>query len=103
MIMDAVSGKDDIHVSAVGFGGGFTLGTLGADQFELGMEASASMTRFILNGATGTLSFDENGNGPMGQGQLNHLRLCRRVRLLHLLQTGDFDDSAGLFNMSPYP
>ncbi|WP_373526986.1 hypothetical protein [Nostoc sp.] len=51
-----------IQISATGFGGGLTLGSLSASQFTLGIAATTSDQRFIYNN-TGALYFDQDGNG----------------------------------------
>ena len=52
-----------IQVSAAGFGGSLTVGTLSASQFTIGSGASAIAQRFIYDNITGALSFDQDGSG----------------------------------------
>ena len=51
-----------IQVSAAGFGGGLSIGSLSANQFTLGTSATSSEERFIYNSATGGLFFDVDGS-----------------------------------------
>ncbi|NEP14763.1 MAG: calcium-binding protein [Symploca sp. SIO2C1] len=60
---------DLIQVSASGFGGGLTVGTLDADQFTIGSAATNGSDRIIYNDATGALFFDPDGTGALGQVQ----------------------------------
>ncbi len=58
---------DTIRVSAVGFGGGLTAGTLPLAQFLAGAGAMAATTasqRFIYDTTVGALRFDPDGTGP---------------------------------------
>ncbi|NER52245.1 MAG: calcium-binding protein, partial [Symploca sp. SIO1A3] len=64
---------DLIQVSASGFGGGLTVGTLDADQFTIGSAATNGSDRFIYNDATGALFFDPDGTGALGQVQFAQL------------------------------
>ena len=52
-----------IQVSAAGFGGSLTVGTLSASQFTIGSGATAIAQRFIYDNITGALSFDQDGSG----------------------------------------
>ncbi|MCC5660130.1 calcium-binding protein [Nostoc sp. XA010] len=51
-----------IQISAAGFGGGLSSGTLSANQFTLGTSATTNTQRFIYNSATGGLFFDLDGS-----------------------------------------
>ncbi|MFN6489643.1 calcium-binding protein [Nostoc sp. DedQUE03] len=51
-----------IQVSAAGFGGGLSIGSLKTSQFTLGTSASTSTQRFIYNNITGGLFFDQDGS-----------------------------------------
>ncbi|MEH2069961.1 MAG: calcium-binding protein [Nostoc sp.] len=51
-----------IQVSAAGFGGGLSIGSLQTSQFTIGTSASTSVQRFIYNSATGELLFDADGS-----------------------------------------
>ncbi|MBD2565514.1 MULTISPECIES: beta strand repeat-containing protein [Nostoc] len=51
-----------IHVSAAGFGGGLSPGSLETSQFTLGASATTNTQRFIYNTATGALFFDLDGS-----------------------------------------
>ncbi|MEH2097369.1 beta strand repeat-containing protein [Nostoc sp.] len=51
-----------IQVSADGFGGGLSIGSLQTNQFTLGTSATTSNQRFIYNSATGALFFDQDGS-----------------------------------------
>ncbi|MFQ3679427.1 MAG: choice-of-anchor I family protein [Pseudanabaenaceae cyanobacterium] len=62
-IQDFAPGLDTIRVSAAGFGGGLTAGTLPASQFVAGVAATTAAHRFIYN--AGALSFDADGTGPI--------------------------------------
>ncbi|ERT04820.1 GDSL-like Lipase/Acylhydrolase family protein, partial [Lyngbya aestuarii BL J] len=59
---DATEG-DQFEVSASGFGGGLTVGTLASDQFVLGTLATDSNDRFLYDTASGNLFFDVDGIG----------------------------------------
>jgi len=60
---------DKIVVSASGFGGGLTIGTLSSAQFTIGSAAADASDRFIYNSATGALFFDADATGALGQVQ----------------------------------
>ncbi len=64
---------DLIQISASGFGGGLTGGTLDADQLTIGSAATNGSDRFIYNDATGALFFDPDGTGALGQIQFAQL------------------------------
>ncbi|NER52692.1 MAG: calcium-binding protein, partial [Symploca sp. SIO1A3] len=64
---------DRIQVSASGFGGGLTVGTLDVDQFTIGSAAINESDRIIYNDATGALFFDSDGTGALGQIQFAQL------------------------------
>ncbi|MGV0105036.1 Calcium-binding protein [Nostoc sp. DSM 114167] len=51
-----------IQVSAAGFGGGLSPGSLKTSQFTLGTSVTTSNQRFIYNSATGGLFFDLDGS-----------------------------------------
>ncbi|HEY9691398.1 MAG TPA: calcium-binding protein [Oculatellaceae cyanobacterium] len=66
LILDFVSGTDQIAVLASGFGGGLTAPDLSADQFRSGAGVSSSTTatdRFLYNTSNGDLFFDADGTG----------------------------------------
>ncbi|MCC5654139.1 calcium-binding protein [Nostoc sp. XA013] len=51
-----------IQVSASGFGGGLSSGSLKANQFTIGTSATTNQERFIYSSTTGGLFFDLDGN-----------------------------------------
>ncbi|MBG1261970.1 beta strand repeat-containing protein [Nostoc commune] len=51
-----------IQVSAGGFGGGLSSGSLKANQFTIGTSATTNTQRLIYNSATGGLFFDQDGS-----------------------------------------
>ncbi|MEH2248575.1 MAG: calcium-binding protein [Nostoc sp.] len=51
-----------IQVSAAGFGGGLSIGSLQTSQFTLGTSATTSNQRFIYDNITGGLYFDPDGS-----------------------------------------
>ncbi|MHC5724841.1 MAG: calcium-binding protein [Nostoc sp.] len=51
-----------IQVSAAGFGGGLSIGSLQTSQFTLGTSATTSTQRFIYDNITGGLYFDLDGS-----------------------------------------
>ncbi|MCC5657049.1 calcium-binding protein [Nostoc sp. XA010] len=51
-----------IQVSAAGFGGGLSSGTLETNKFTIGTSATTNTQRFIYNLATGGLFFDQDGS-----------------------------------------
>ncbi|MHC5827391.1 MAG: calcium-binding protein, partial [Nostoc sp.] len=51
-----------IQVSAAGFGGGLSIGSLQTSQFTLGTSATTSTQRFIYDNITGGLYFDKDGS-----------------------------------------
>ncbi|WP_448265532.1 beta strand repeat-containing protein [Nostoc sp. DSM 114159] len=51
-----------IQVTAEGFGGGLSIGSLKTSQFTLGASATTSQERFIYNNITGALFFDQDGS-----------------------------------------
>jgi hypothetical protein len=61
-----VADNDVINVSATGFGGGLTTGTLDSSQFLSGAGANTatdSLQRFIYDTTSGALFFDQDGDG----------------------------------------
>jgi len=62
-IPDFSVADDTILVKASGFGGGLTPGAIASTEFFVGSGATTSSQRFIYNNATGSLSFDVDGNG----------------------------------------
>jgi serralysin len=60
---------DKIAVSASGFGGGLTVGSLSGNQFTIGSAASTAVHRFIYNSSTGAMFFDIDGTGGSAQVQ----------------------------------
>ncbi|NES00417.1 MAG: calcium-binding protein [Symploca sp. SIO1B1] len=64
---------DLIQISANGFGGGLTIGTLDIDQFTIGSAATQASDRFIYNDTTGALFFDPDGTGALAQIQFAQL------------------------------
>ena len=64
---------DLIQVSASGFGGGLTLGTLDIEEFTIGSAATTVSDRFIYNNTTGALFFDPDGTGVLEQIQFAQL------------------------------
>ncbi|MGK7901815.1 MAG: Ig-like domain-containing protein, partial [Hormoscilla sp.] len=63
-------GGDAIGVSAVGFGAGLIPGTLDFTQFTLGTSATTPDQRFIYGINDGSLFFDADGTGAIGQVQI---------------------------------
>ncbi|MDZ8135730.1 MAG: calcium-binding protein [Nostoc sp. DedQUE04] len=61
-IYDLNATNELIQVSAAGFGGGLSPGSLKTSQFTLGTSATTSNQRFIYNSATGGLFFDLDGS-----------------------------------------
>lgn len=62
---------DTIWVSKAGFGGGLVAGaSITTAQFRLGTGADDASDRIIYNKSTGSLSFDVDGQGGIGQVQL---------------------------------
>ncbi len=61
-IYDFNATNELIQVSAAGFGGGLSSGSLKTSQFTLGTSATTSNQRFIYNSATGGLFFDLDGS-----------------------------------------
>ena len=51
-----------IQVSAAGFGGGLSIGSLKISQFTLGASATTIAQRFIYDNSTGGLYFDQDGS-----------------------------------------
>ncbi len=69
-IVDFSISDDQIRISKTGFNQDSAIGNLSADQFVLGTTASDSNDRFIYDSSTGTLFFDEDGNGSGAQMQI---------------------------------
>jgi Ca2+-binding RTX toxin-like protein len=67
-INDFGDGDDIIGISADGFGGGLTVGTLPDNQFIVGTGAETAEHRFIFD--NGNLFFDVDGTGDEGQIQI---------------------------------
>ncbi|NEQ69759.1 MAG: calcium-binding protein, partial [Symploca sp. SIO2D2] len=64
---------DRIRVSASVFGGGLTVGVLDAEVFTIGSAATQASDRFIYDNTTGTLFFDPDGTGALGEIQFAQL------------------------------
>ncbi|MDF5738937.1 MULTISPECIES: calcium-binding protein [unclassified Nostoc] len=69
-----------IQVSAAGFGGGLSIGSLSATQFTLGTSATTSNQRFIYDNITGGLYFDLDGSAS-GFSQVKFAQLSAGVTL----------------------
>ncbi|MEH2399376.1 calcium-binding protein [Nostoc sp.] len=69
-----------IQVSAAGFGGGLSIGSLQKSQFTLGTSATTSNQRFIYNNITGSLFFDQDGSAS-GFTQVKFAQLSAGVTL----------------------
>ena len=65
-ITDFQSG-DTIAFSAEGFGGGLSVGAVGADLFTVGTSAGDESDRFIYNANNGNLIYDADGTGSTNQ------------------------------------
>ena len=61
--------NDKIRVSAAGFGGGLTIGSLNPSLLHIGSSATTANHRFIYNINTGALFFDPDGIGAAVQTQ----------------------------------
>nr|WP_267921671.1 calcium-binding protein [Nostoc favosum] len=61
-IYDFNATNELIRVSAAGFGGGLSPGSLKTNQFSIGASATTSTQRFIYNDVTGALFFDQDGS-----------------------------------------
>ncbi len=61
-IYDFNATNELIQVSAAGFGGGLSSGSLKTSQFTLGTSATTSNQRFIYDNVTGGLFFDLDGS-----------------------------------------
>ncbi|MEH2325121.1 MAG: calcium-binding protein [Nostoc sp.] len=72
--------NDLIQVSAVGFGGGLSPGSLKPSQFILGTSASTNAQRFIYDNVTGGLFFDQDGSAS-GFTQVKFAQLSAGVTL----------------------
>ncbi|MEH2454280.1 MAG: calcium-binding protein [Nostoc sp.] len=69
-----------IQVSAAGFGGGLSIGSLKTSQFTLGTSATTSNQRFIYDNSTGGLYFDQDGSAS-GFTQIKFAQLLGGVTL----------------------
>ncbi|QMS88361.1 calcium-binding protein [Nostoc edaphicum CCNP1411] len=69
-----------IQVSAAGFGGGLSIGSLSASQFTLGTSATTIAQRFIYDNSTGELYFDQDGSAS-GFTQVKFAQLLGGVTL----------------------
>jgi Ca2+-binding RTX toxin-like protein len=63
VIKGYVVGADGIEVSAAGFGGGLSAGTLGASRFVLGTAADQAFGQFVYDAGADELWFDADGTG----------------------------------------
>ncbi|MEH2126729.1 beta strand repeat-containing protein [Nostoc sp.] len=61
-IYDFNATNELIQVSAAGFGGGLSTGSLKTSQFTIGTSATTSNQRFICDNITGALYFDQDGS-----------------------------------------
>ncbi|MBN4004112.1 FG-GAP-like repeat-containing protein [Nostoc sp. LPT] len=61
-LYDFNASNELIQISATGFGGGLSKGSLFANQFTLGTSATTSNQRFIYDNITGGLYFDQDGS-----------------------------------------
>jgi Ca2+-binding RTX toxin-like protein len=61
-IYDFNATNELIQVSATGFGGGLSIGSLQISQFTIGASATTSNQRFIYDDSTGGLYFDQDGS-----------------------------------------
>ncbi|WP_335077091.1 hypothetical protein [Nostoc sp.] len=61
-IYDFNATNELIQISATGFGGGLSIGSLQKNQFTLETSATTSEDRFIYNSTTGSLYFDRDGS-----------------------------------------
>ncbi|MFN6466046.1 MAG: beta strand repeat-containing protein [Nostoc sp. DedVER02] len=61
-IYDFNATNELIQVSALGFGGGLSIGSLSDAQFTIGTSATTSNQRFIYDFSTGGLYFDQDGS-----------------------------------------
>ncbi|MEH2191333.1 MAG: calcium-binding protein [Nostoc sp.] len=61
-IYDFNATNELIQVSATGFGGGLSIGSLSANQFTIGTSATTGDQRFIYDNSTGGLFFDQDGS-----------------------------------------
>ncbi|MEH2226205.1 MAG: calcium-binding protein [Nostoc sp.] len=79
-IYDFNATNEVIQVSAAGFGGGLSAGSLKTSQFTLGTSATTSNQRFIYNSATGGLFFDLDGSAS-GSTQVKFAQLSTGLSL----------------------
>jgi Ca2+-binding RTX toxin-like protein len=61
-IYDFNATNERIRVSAAGFGGGLSIGSLKTSQFTIGTSATTAAQRFIYTSSTGALFFDQDGS-----------------------------------------
>ncbi|MHC5746889.1 MAG: beta strand repeat-containing protein [Nostoc sp.] len=79
-IYDFNAANELIQVSAAGFGGSLSPGTLLANQFTIGTSATTSEQRFIYNSTTGGLFFDLDGSAS-GSTQVQFAQLSTGLSL----------------------
>jgi Ca2+-binding RTX toxin-like protein len=79
-ISDFNATNELIQVSAAGFGGGLSSGSLSASQFTLGTSATTIAQRFIYDNSTGELYFDRDGSAS-GFTQVKFAQLLGGVTL----------------------
>ncbi|MEH2244580.1 calcium-binding protein [Nostoc sp.] len=79
-IYDFNATNELIQVSAAGFGGGLSIGSLQTNQFSLGTSATAIAQRFIYDNSTGGLYFDEDGSAS-GFTQVKFVQLSAGLSL----------------------
>ncbi|MDF5737469.1 MULTISPECIES: beta strand repeat-containing protein [unclassified Nostoc] len=61
-LYDFNANNELIQISATGFGGGLSIGSLPTGRFTLGTSATTSEERFMYNSTTGALFFDLDGS-----------------------------------------
>ena len=72
-VYDFNATNDVIWISAAGFGSGLLIGSLSANQFQIGASATTGDQKFIYNNITGALLFDPDGTGESSQVQFAQL------------------------------
>ncbi|MEH2396291.1 beta strand repeat-containing protein [Nostoc sp.] len=72
-VYDFNATNDVIGISAAGFGEGLSIGSLSANQFQIGASATTGDQKFIYNNITGALLFDPDGTGESSQVQFAQL------------------------------